>query len=47
MKKGRIYKIVGSEKRDGKFFHTVKNDKGEFAEFEHEELIEIVEQNQP
>ena len=49
MKAGRHYKIIATTRigdwPHAKYIHTVKNDQGEYAEFEHSELIRMVEEN--
>lgn len=45
MNGGQEYKIISTEKRYKLHYHTVKNSKGELREFEHNELIQLVEDN--
>lgn len=43
MDNGRKYEIIATEKIKSKHIHTVKNDKGEYREFEHDELMTLIE----
>ncbi len=50
MKSGRKYTLVATttvqvSKYKSKYIHTVKNDQGEYQDFEHSELIRMVEEN--
>ena len=49
MKQGRKYTIIATTRtgdyRHARYIHTVKNDQGEYADFEHSELIRMVEEN--
>ena len=38
----RHYEIIQTEKRGRTFFHTVKNDSGEYKEFSHDKLVQFI-----
>jgi hypothetical protein len=40
----RKYKLIGAEIKGRKVIHTVRNPEGELKEFEHDELINLIEQ---
>jgi len=42
----RNYEIISTEKlKNGTFIHTVKNDKNEYRDFEHEKLCNLIEKS--
>lgn len=41
------YTIIGTQKLpSGKFIHTLKNDKGEYKDFDHDALVALVQLNE-
>lgn len=45
--KHKNYTIIGTQKLpSGEFIHTLKNDKGEYKDFDHDSLVAFVQQNE-
>lgn len=43
--RSRNYTIISTTHKGRQYIHTVKNDQGEYQDFEHSELIRMVEEN--